>query len=88
MNAAVIKQRSEEVRITIAVGAALVVQTALALLWAGAAAERLGQLERRADASSEIIERTVRLEEQAAAMRASLARIEAKLDRQNKDELQ
>ncbi|MEQ1931161.1 MAG: hypothetical protein ABL957_11635 [Parvularculaceae bacterium] len=87
MNAAVIKQRSEEVRITIAVGAALVVQTALALLWAGAAAERLGQLERRADASSEIIERTARLEEQAAAMRASLARIEAKLDRQNKDEL-
>ncbi|NWG71792.1 MAG: hypothetical protein HXY23_09325 [Parvularculaceae bacterium] len=74
-------------RVTIAVGAALVVQTALALVWAGAAAERLSQLERRADASQEIIERVTRLEEQTGAMRASLVRIEAKLDRQNKDDL-
>ncbi len=84
---AIRQQRAEEVRITIAVGAALVVQTALALLWAGAAAERLSQLERRADYSTEIVERTARLEEQTAAMRATLARIEAKLDRQNKDDL-
>lgn len=88
MSAQAIKQqRAEEVRITIAVGAALIVQTALALLWAGAAAERLSQLERRADYSTEIVERTARLEEQTAAMRATLARIEAKLDRQNKDDL-
>lgn len=86
MNASLAKSRTEEVRITLAVGAALVVQTALGLIWAGAAAERLSQLERRADASTEIIERTARLEEQAAAMRASLARIEAKLDRQDKEE--
>lgn len=70
-----------EIRVTIAIGTALVVQTALGLLWAGAAAERIAQLERRADASAEIIERTARLEEQVAAMRASLSRIEAKLDR-------
>ena len=70
-----------EVRITIAVGATLVVQTALALLWAGAAAERLSQLERRADASADMIVRTARLEEQVGVMRASLVRIEAKLDR-------
>jgi ubiquinone biosynthesis protein UbiJ len=73
--------RAPELRVTLAVGAAFVVQTALGLIWAGAAAERLGQLERRADASGEIIERTARLEEQVAAVRASLSRIEARLDR-------
>ncbi len=73
--------RAPEVRITLAVGATLIVQTALALVWAGAAAERLAQLERRADATAEIIVRTARLEEQVGVMRASLARIEAKLDR-------
>lgn len=69
-----------EIRISIAVGAALVVQTGLGLIWAGGAAERLAQLERRANASVEIIERTARLEEQVAGVRASLARIETKLD--------
>lgn len=88
MSAHAIRQgRTDEVRVTIAMGAALVVQTALALVWAGAAAERLSQLERRADASQEIIERVTRLEEQTGAMRASLGRIEAKLDRQSKDDL-
>jgi hypothetical protein len=87
MNARVMKERAEEVRITIAVGAALIVQTALALLWAGAAAERLTQLERKADEGAEIIERTARLEEQTAAIRASLVRIEEKLDRQGKERL-
>jgi hypothetical protein len=69
-----------EMRISVAVSAALLLQTALALLWAGAAAERLSQLERRADQSSEIIERTARLEEQMAGARAQLSRIEQKLD--------
>ncbi len=71
-----------EPRITIALGAAILVQTALALIWAGGAAERIAQLERRVDASEEMIERTARVEEQVAAMRASLARIEMKLDRE------
>jgi hypothetical protein len=84
---AIKERRVEETRVTVAVGAALVIQTAAALLWAGAAAERLSQLEERAGASSEIIERTARLEEQMAGARAALARIEAKLDRQQKDEL-
>ncbi len=75
------EMKTPEVRVTLAVGAALVAQTGLGLIWAGSAAERIDQLEARADASSEIIERTARLEEQMAAMRASLARIEAKLDR-------
>lgn len=73
--------RAPEFRISIVVGAALLAQTALGLVWAGAAGERLAQLERRTDGSNEIIERTARLEEQVTAMRASLARIEAKLDR-------
>lgn len=81
--ASAISVNAGEIRLRLAVGATLIVQTALALLWAGAAAERITQLERRADASSEIIERTARLEEQVGAMRASLIRIEAKIDRVN-----
>lgn len=75
-----------EIHISVAVGAALIVQSALALLWAGAAAERIAQLERRADASAEIVERTARLEEQVGAVRASLLRIEEKIDRQQGEE--
>lgn len=71
-----------ELRITVALGAALLVQTALALIWAGGAAERVAQLERRVDNTDRIIERTARLEEQTRAMTASLTRIEAKLDQQ------
>ena len=69
-----------ELRVSVAVGAAIVVQTGLALLWSGSAAERLTQLERKSDASAELIVRTARLEEQLAAMRAQLARIEKKID--------
>jgi len=69
-----------ELRVSVAVGAAILIQTALALLWSGAAAERLTQLERRSDASAELIVRTARLEEQLAAMRAQLVRIEKKID--------
>jgi hypothetical protein len=79
--------KAPELRVTLAVGAAFAAQTVLALLWAGAAAERLSQLERRADASGEIIERTARLEEQVGAARASLARIEARLDRLSTEDL-
>lgn len=70
-----------ELRVTVAVGAALVAQTAAALLWAGAAAERLEDLERRTGAAAELVERTARLEEQSRAIRASLDRIEGKMDR-------
>lgn len=69
-----------ELRVTIAIGAALIVQSGLALIWAGAASERLTQLERRADRTGEIIERTVRLEEQSRFMSETLIRIEKKID--------
>lgn len=79
-------ERPQELRITVVIGAAVVAQTALALIWAGAASERLVQLERRADANAAMIERTARLEEQMRFMSASLARIEAKLDQQREGE--
>lgn len=69
-----------ELRLSVAVSAALLLQTALALLWTGAAAERLTQLERRADSSAAILERTARLEEQMTGARAQLTRIESMLD--------
>jgi hypothetical protein len=72
-----------EFRISIAIGAALVVQTALALIWAGAAGERISQLERRANIHATLVERTVRLEEQVLHIQASLDRIESKIDYYN-----
>ncbi|MFZ5618819.1 MAG: hypothetical protein ACOZAA_16010 [Pseudomonadota bacterium] len=69
-----------ELRVSVAVGATIVIQTALALLWSGSAAERLSQLERKSDATAELLVRAARLEEQLAAMRAQLIRIETKID--------
>ena len=51
-------ERPPELRITVAIGAAVIIQTAFGLIWAGAASERLVQLERRAGDSTQIIERT------------------------------
>ncbi|NWG92643.1 MAG: hypothetical protein HXY21_09065 [Parvularculaceae bacterium] len=69
-----------ELRVSVAVGAAVIVQTAAALLWSGSAAERLNALERKADAAEELLVRTARIEEQLAATRAQLVRIETKLE--------
>lgn len=69
-----------ELRVSVAVGAAVLIQTALALVWSGSAAERLAQLERKSDATAELLVRAARLEEQLAAMRAQLVRIETKVD--------
>ncbi|MCI5047624.1 MAG: hypothetical protein MRY59_08980 [Aquisalinus sp.] len=67
-------------KLALALVATLMVQTITALLWAGAASERLGQLERRADIIGELIERTARLEAQGKYMRETLERIERKID--------
>jgi hypothetical protein len=72
--------RLGEARVTIAVGAALVAQTALGLVWAGSAAERLRVVEEKSAASAELLVRAARLEEQLAAMRAQLLRIETKIE--------
>tara|TARA_R110000868_G_scaffold40543_5_gene139812 strand:- start:1981 stop:2241 length:261 start_codon:yes stop_codon:yes gene_type:complete len=58
----------------------IILQTGAALMWSGAAAERLTALEVRSARTDEIVERTARLEEQSKAMQAALVRIEGKLD--------
>lgn len=68
-------------RVPLAVILTIATQTAAALLWAGAAGERLAALELRTERIGELVERTARLEEQTKSANASLARIEARLAR-------
>ncbi|WOF73360.1 hypothetical protein QMT40_000990 [Parvibaculaceae bacterium PLY_AMNH_Bact1] len=68
-------------RVPIALIVAILIQTAGALTWAGAASERINHLEREVISDDDMGERTARLEVQAAYMRAALTRIEDKLDR-------
>ena len=66
--------------ITFSLVVAVLVQTAGALLWAGAAEARLSQLETQAAADLPVAERLARLEEQMLGVRQSLTRIERRLD--------
>ncbi len=66
----------------LAVIATLVLQGATVLLWAGRAAERIRQLEHRAESVSDVSERLARLETHMVQTRQSLGRIENQLDRQ------
>ena len=66
--------------ITLGVILALTLQTAGALMWTGAANERLDQLETRADTFAPVAERLARLEAHAAHNRAALDRIERRLE--------
>lgn len=68
-------------RVPLAVILTIAMQTGAALLWAGAAAERLTALETRIERIGELVERTARLEEQTKSANASLARIEERLGR-------
>ena len=70
-----------DAHISLALILTVVLQSAAALLWAGAAAERINQLERRTANASAITERLARLEEQMSQARAALERIEQRLDR-------
>lgn len=67
--------------ITLALVLALALQAGGVLVWVGRTAARIEQMEQRLDRQGPIAERLARLEEQAAAARASLDRIELKLDR-------
>lgn len=67
--------------ISLALILTIVLQSAAALLWAGAAAERINQLERRTADQDGVSERLARLEEQVGQARASLNRIEKRLER-------
>ncbi len=64
--------------------AAFLLQTAGALFWAGSAAERIATLERTQMRDKAAIERVAVLEDQIATIRASLDRIEGKLDRKQR----
>jgi len=63
---------------------AILIQTAGALLWAGAAEARLAHLESRAVSDAPVAERLARLEEQMLMARQSLGRIETRLDEEIK----
>ena len=67
-------------KMPVAVIAALAVQTAGALVWAGGAATRIAALEDRIDEQSQVAERLARLEEQSKATRAAVERIEIRLE--------
>jgi hypothetical protein len=67
-------------RLSLALIFAVVVEGAGALMWAGAAAERIDQLEGRAVDTRAVYERLARLEEQVAQARGQLDRIEARID--------
>lgn len=69
-----------DARITFALIAALLLETAGALLWAGRAAARLDEVERAVSVQPEVAERLARLEEQVAEARRALARIERRLE--------
>ena len=64
-----------------AVIAAVAVQTAAALIWAGGAAARIHTLESRVAEQRMVAERLARLEEQSQATRAAVERIERRLER-------
>jgi hypothetical protein len=67
-------------KIPVAVITVLLVQTIGALLWAGGAAARIETLEERVGEQRQVAERLARLEEQSLANRATLDRIEWRLE--------
>ncbi|MFN3313099.1 MAG: hypothetical protein ACK46Q_06505 [Hyphomonas sp.] len=67
-------------RVTLAMLAALLLQAAGAIFWAGAAAERITSLEASVANARPVAERLARLEAEVAAMRVQLDRIERKLE--------
>ncbi|MBI1234566.1 MAG: hypothetical protein GC208_08690 [Alphaproteobacteria bacterium] len=66
--------------VTLGVIVALALQTGGALIWAGAAGERLDRLESQSTALTQAGERLARLEEQIEQARESLNRIERRLE--------
>ena len=80
--AAVMSEKSISFDRTISFGLilAVLIQSASALLWVGAAEVRLLALETKADIKPPVSERLARIEEQMEMTRLSLSRIERQLD--------
>ncbi len=70
-----------ERKVTAAFLLALAIQTGGALVWAGAAAERISVLETNVNAARPVAERLARVEAELEAVRAQLDRIEDKVER-------
>ena len=70
-----------ERKVTAAFVLALALQTGGALIWAGAAAQRITVLEDRAEIARPVAERLARVEAELEAVRAQLDRIEDKVER-------
>jgi hypothetical protein len=69
-----------EKKMTLAVVLAAVLESAGVLIWAGAASERLKEVEVRVAAQSAMAERMARVEVRQEEAAAQLGRIERKLD--------
>lgn len=67
-------------RVTLALVFAVFIQTAGALVWAGAAGERLSMVEHEVDERRGVAERLARLEAELESVRMQLDRIERKID--------
>lgn len=70
-----------EKKVSAALLVAIAAQTAVGLLWAGAAVERIDALEQHVEQAKPIGERLARVEARLEAMRAQLDRIETKVER-------
>ncbi|GBF58221.1 hypothetical protein PbB2_01893 [Candidatus Phycosocius bacilliformis] len=73
---------ASDFRLTLAILITLVLQAVAALLWVGAAAQRLDNLEAEIKLQQPILERMARIEAQVAAIRSSLDRIENHIDQE------
>jgi hypothetical protein len=73
----------ERLRVPAALIAVLAAQTLGGLVWAGGAAARIAALEERVGEQRLVAERLARLEAQGEAVRASVARIERRLEAQS-----
>ncbi|MFZ4606355.1 MAG: hypothetical protein ACOYM5_08865 [Caulobacter sp.] len=67
-------------QVTLAVVVTVAIQAGGGLIWAGRASARIDDLQRRVDSQGETAERLARLEEQVAATRITLERLERRLE--------
>jgi hypothetical protein len=70
-----------DVRLTLAILVTICLEAVAGLLWIGAAAERLSALETNMAAQQSITERIARIEAQMTGVRATLDRIENRMDK-------
>ncbi|MDP1632787.1 MAG: hypothetical protein Q8L66_15330 [Caulobacter sp.] len=67
-------------QVTLAVVVTLAIQAGGGLIWAGRASARIDELQRRVEGQGEVAQRLARLEGQVEAARASLERLERRLE--------